>query len=535
MKPLWFGERTLASTSALPIETRGNAAAQHRSQASRPASALPFAKALRNAATVCFVAASVFAGAAMADPVPNPLVTGPVAPAVLPQHPSHDYPFFATDKAVNLQGYIEEEYFFEGTANRYDTPTGATATIIDSGNPYKSRMVVRRPLSDSRFNGVVIVEWYNVTAGADGEADWFLSHKHQMEAGYAFVGVSAQRVGVDFLRSWSPVRYGTLDVTRGGTITNDALSYDIYSQAGKAVASPVGVDPLHGLRAQRTVIADGESQSAGRLLIYVNSIMPRGDNVFPAVILHSSNGLIRSDNAVKVFRVQSEYDSTGTTQNIIQPDTNNVRVWEVAATAHYDYDMQESRQTLQIRDVGTTGAGLGICTMSTMFTRTPMKYVFNRVLDLTTRWVQQGMLPPIAPRMQVASYTPSPFGRPLTLARDEHGIAQGGIRLPDAAVPTALNHAENSVLVDTGLSCGLYGHWIPFSMPKLNQLYPTHLAYVNAVIANTRANIRAGFINRSDGRQLATDAVNSNIGADNMEGTGGIDFDADPDFAGPDF
>ena len=491
-------------------------------------------RAARVAAAIGLAAGALLGGTAGADPVPSPLVTGPVPATVLPQHPSHDYPFFATDKAINLQGYIEEEYFFEGTAKAYDTPTGATGTVVSANNPYKSRMVVRRPLSDAKFNGVVIVEWYNVTAGADGEADWFSTHQHQMEQGFAFVGVSAQRVGVDFLKTWSPVRYGTLDVTRGGTIANDALSYDIFSQAGRAVATPVGIDPLHGLRAQRTVIADGESQSAGRLLIYINSVMSRGDDVYPSVILHSSNGLVRSDTTAKVFRLQSEYDATGTLQPIIQPDTNNVRVWEVAGTAHYDYDMQESRQTLQIRDVGTTGAGLGICTKSTMFTRTPMKYVFDRVLDLMVRWTQTGALPPIAPRLQVASYTPSAFGLPVTLARDAEGIAQGGIRLPDVAVPTALNHGENSILVNTGLSCQLYGHWIPFPVAKINALYPTHVGYVNAVIANTRGNIRAGFLTKADGRRLVTDAVESNIGADNQEGTGGIDFATDPDFSGPD-
>jgi len=36
-------------------------------------------------------------------------------------------------------------------------------------------MVVRRPKSASKFNGTVIVEWYNVSQGHDGEYDWFQS------------------------------------------------------------------------------------------------------------------------------------------------------------------------------------------------------------------------------------------------------------------------------------------------------------------------------------------------------------------------
>ena len=56
-----------------------------------------------------------------------------------------------------------------------------------------------------------------------------------MRAGYAWVGVSAQRVGVNQLRGWSPARYGDLDVTGGGAFTADELSYDIFAQAGDAV------------------------------------------------------------------------------------------------------------------------------------------------------------------------------------------------------------------------------------------------------------------------------------------------------------
>ena len=95
-----------------------------------------------------------------------------------------------------------------------------------------------------------MVEWYNVTVGFDVEADWFRYHEEILRAGFAWVGVSAQRVGVNYLKTWSPTRYGTLDVTEGGTITNDALAWDVYSQALQAIRRPAGVDPLGGLKVQ---------------------------------------------------------------------------------------------------------------------------------------------------------------------------------------------------------------------------------------------------------------------------------------------
>ena len=135
------------------------------------------------------------------------------------------------------------------------------------------------------FNGTVLVEWTNVTNGFDAENVWFFAWEHILRSGYAWVGVSAQRVGVDRLKIWNAGRYGALDVTKGGTITNDALSYDIFMQAGQALAQPAGIDMLGGLK-PRTFLAIGESQSAQRLATFVNSVMPL-DNVYDGVLLLS--------------------------------------------------------------------------------------------------------------------------------------------------------------------------------------------------------------------------------------------------------
>ena len=129
--------------------------------------------------TLHFVTAiAAFAAAALlatspAEPagaaVPNPTVSGPVPESVAPGDPSHDYIFFTSD-LVEKFGYVEEEFFLEGTANVYDTPPLATGSVISSGHPYKTRIVVQRPKHKSRFNGTVILEWQNVTASYDIDA-----------------------------------------------------------------------------------------------------------------------------------------------------------------------------------------------------------------------------------------------------------------------------------------------------------------------------------------------------------------------------
>ena len=53
-----------------------------------------------------------------------------------------------------------------------------------------------------------------------------------VRGGFAYVGVTAQAVGVASLKAWDPTRYSRL------VHPGDAFSYDIYSQAIQAVRRP---------------------------------------------------------------------------------------------------------------------------------------------------------------------------------------------------------------------------------------------------------------------------------------------------------
>ena len=131
-----------------------------------------------------------------------------------------------------------------GQASRYTITGTNTATVLSSRPPVQH--ADRRPparRTPAKFNGVVIAEWTNVTNQWDQEVDWFQTHEHLLQQGYAWVGVDAQRVGLHSatgLRLWSPTRYGALDLTVGNTINDDSLSYDVFSQAVKAIRSPAG-------------------------------------------------------------------------------------------------------------------------------------------------------------------------------------------------------------------------------------------------------------------------------------------------------
>ena len=126
--------------------------------------------------------------------VPNPTVTGPIPETAAPGDPSHNYPFFSTTVDLAAYDYVEEEFFIEGTANRYNTTMPlATAKVIDSGHPYRTRIIVRRPASPDDFSGTVLMEWQTGPAGHDNDAFWLAEHDHYIRHGYAWVGVSALR------------------------------------------------------------------------------------------------------------------------------------------------------------------------------------------------------------------------------------------------------------------------------------------------------------------------------------------------------
>jgi Alpha/beta hydrolase domain len=216
---------------------------------------------------------------ALAD-VAVPQVTGPVAAPDVPGAPSHNYIFFASNHDLAAHGYVEEEFFIRGTASTYNLPDDNTGSVKDSGLPYYTRVVVRRPADPRRFNGTAVVEWYNVTNQFDAENFWFFDWEHMMRAGYVWVGVSPQTVGVAALKKWSPACYGALDVGKvvagsgpPGGPDADAMSYDIFSQVAAALRHPGGTDMLHGLKA-KVILAAGESQSAGRLCQFGSALEP---------------------------------------------------------------------------------------------------------------------------------------------------------------------------------------------------------------------------------------------------------------------
>ena len=439
--------------------------------------------------------------------VPDATIRGPIETA---PHPSLNSIYSASAIELADSGYIEEEYFIEGTANRYTSLEMENAEVTDVGHPYRTRLIVRRPESADDFNGVVVVEWLNVTGGADKDIDWWQSGHHLVRNGYAFVAVSAQQEGINTMQEWSPERYGTLDTTHDGMVSRDALSYDIFSAVGKAInrvgeATPAGrVDILGGLKAEQ-ILATGHSQSASRLATYLNNIHPL-EPIFDGVMVHGGGGRIRDDQDVKIFKIMAETDMPRRAATP-QPNTETFHQWEVAGSSHVDvpFEMEWSRvrllrDGLPLADAAPRNPGCSLPALS----RVPFRDVMNAAFEHLVIWVNDDIAPPGADPLQVARMMPQ-----LEFARDEYGNVLGGIRLAEHVVATAKNTGMNN---GGSRFCGLYGSHQPFDQATLDGLYRSHGDYVNAVKAVVEQNLADGYILPFAAERTIREAEASSVG-----------------------
>jgi hypothetical protein len=494
------------AADAAPGTTGGDAGAQASSTTTAPS-------------TTTTVDAEAAGRAQPSDRVPVPTLEGPVTGGTRGIHANPMPPGLAADAS-----YTDEEYFVSGDARAHHATAPLPADGAWTVEPretaaYRTRIIVRRPVDPAAFNGVLVVEWLNVSAGRDSDPDFAFLHPELLAAGYAYVGVSAQQVGIGGggaileipgvpeealapLTVWDPERYGSLHHP------GDAWSYDVFSQAAQAVLAHGAVDPLDGLAVDH-VLAVGESQSAFRLVTYVDAVHPVAD-VFDGFLIHSrgSGGAalsddaadavppvvaIRTDLAEPVLQFETETDLVRLGFVAArQPDTATVATWEVAGTAHAD------QSTL---DYGAaSGAawdspgGFDPSAMCGAVNTGPQGPVLRAALAALRAWVVEGTPPPPSPRLEVTGGA---------IARDADGIAIGGIRTPPVDAPVA---TLSGVTEAESVFCSLFGTTVPFSAERLAARYASTADHVAAVEAAADRAVREGFLLPVDRDAMVADA-----------------------------
>lgn len=481
-----------------------------------------------------------------------PTVMGP-----LPGTPSSDAPAGVAGPAPSVLrafGYQEKEYLISGIAHAdkfVGTPgsDGRWQIAVEPGSAaaYTTRIVVYTPIDARRFSGTVDVEWDNVTNGFDLLVDLVYDHATPFRDGDAYVGVSAQFAGVEAAKLNDPARYASL------AQPGDSYSYDIFSQAGMALWR----DPqlVGGMRA-RVLVASGDSQSASRLVTYVDGFAPKF-NVYDAYLVHSRTGtggaalqqppgtasvamasgppvsvpngnaglseqstppvfVSRTDLLAPVLYFMTQTDVYVPPYGLFgygpatQPNSSDFRLWEVAGTAHVD----DCAANLCINDAGDLGAAvarfedmldpprtfLAGTTCNLPINTGEEGYVLGAARQQLTRWAVTGGSHGGSPASAAPLFAGQAVGETASTAPvlDAHGNIVGGVRDPAVDVPVAtLTGVPNT----PGL-CFLGGSTTPFSQAALQSLYPTHRYFVIDWSRDVMRLVEAGYLTPPDALNL---------------------------------
>ncbi len=498
----------------------------------------------------------------------------PTITEIPPGSGSHGYPYDtvpATPTVVNApsidlasDGYVEREFTMSGADNIYQQAgswgsDGNWGVSVSQKNvPYKTRLLVRYPTDPAQFNGTVVIEWLNDTTGGDQDPAWAQIYNTVLANGYAYIGVTAQTPGMIDLATWDPARYGTLGDT------NDGQSYDIFTQAAQVARADTG--GLLGGLAVKKVLGIGDSQSAIRMDTYVNAINPLvhafdgfltiGRAVVAAplgaglVSLTPFPAKVRTDNTTPFIQLNTQGDilelDAGAAR---QPDNNDLRTWELTGASHIDsHEAEYEIETIATENptlpvpacaFGTPISGTGTALDGVNQTNNmPLFEAEDAALVALNNWVTNGTPPPHSPQIATTSL----FGLFDIPQTNQYGIANGGIRMPEAQVPTEdyspinfssltssslnpvsllselegfLSAAETGSLSNpaarvAGL-CLLSGYFTDLGNSALTALYPTTAAYAAKFTAAANADVAAGFMTPADA-QAAIGLAQAGIG-----------------------
>jgi Alpha/beta hydrolase domain len=496
------------------------------------------------------------ASAGAATPLPH--VTGPIPVTAT------SYPFGAADHTLVPEdlrrvGYVEDEYLVSGKANVYSWPAPGPAVVRTPDAPYTTRILVRRPARASRFSGNVVVELLNPSNRFDLNIGWAMAHRQMVRNGDAWVGITGKPIDVLALQKFDPERYGSLSfanplalddprncdppltsvdpVEFRSRATEDGLVWDIYSQVGALVRSRDRANPLsyggwhHRWRgghraAVKHVYGFGYSQTGGDLYDYINAIHPldvasNGHPIYDGYIVAVAGGafvgivpinqceappevgdprLQFSNVGVPIIHVMSQSDYLFGIDSR-RPDSDapadRYRHYEMAGAAHATPD--ELNFSATSADIIRAGAPVPPMTCGGFpRSRFPSHIFFDAILRNLDLWVRYGISPPHGAPIKVEN------GAGVV---DEFGNVVGGLRSPYVDVPTSTWFGSTP----GGSFCFIAGHEVPLDAATLQRLYPSHRAYVRAVIRDTARLVAGRYITGYDGLELIREAVQADV------------------------
>jgi hypothetical protein len=366
-------------------------------------------------------------------------------------------PSLPPGKALTNFKYEAKEYFVSGTANK---------------QPYKTRIVVRKPADNSKFSGLVLVEAMHPS----GAAHMFeFTSTYSMSSGH--VAVEIVTAGLEQFVELNKERYKDLKVAQ------DQVP-EILAQVGALVKRNQKDGPFAGLNVRKMVMG-GTSATAAVLIRYLPAHMvyrtPDMKVIYDGFMPTSNGSTIRQ---VDVPLIQIPTMTEVSSGNITARQDGDApgdqyRLYEFAGMAHVD-----SRDSVRFKPDPCKNP----------ISQFPLQAYFSVALNYLLEWVDKGKVPPRAERILLDRNTANDGS---LMALDEYGNARGGIRNPYVDVPTAKIGVRNEGAVPPIANpgawiaargaaaatqmCGLAGYQVALSQEQLKKLYGNKKNYQDRV------------------------------------------------------
>jgi len=304
--------------------------------------------------------------------------------------------------------YEAKEYFISGTTS--------------SGTPYRTRIVIRKPKDNAKFNGLILAESMHPSGNP-----WVFHFTQAYAMTSGVIGLEVLTTTPAGLAAANEARYKDLTVPNGA-------ANDILAQVGALIKSDHKDNPLAGLPIRKIILA-GSSASAAAVQNYLTNahmaqrladMKPIYDGFMPT----SANGQIPAIDVptILVPTMRETFAGNGTAQ----PDNDKLRVYEFAGMAHIDSRVAGAYYPDPCRYP---------------ISRYPLGAEMAVALDKLFAWVDKGVAPPHADRFYVDF---NPDNKPkldrekgVLLALDEFGNVKGGIRNTYVDVPAKSFHVPN--------------------------------------------------------------------------------------------
>ncbi len=467
------------------------------------------------------------------------LAGGPFAPVTVVPAPEDKGDIFSPGvrfTADLVPAYVEEEFFISGQANLYtyaEIPVRGELVLLEPDLAYATRIIVRRPVDPDRFNGSVVIEWWNSSAGFDTAPTWDPSAEYFARKGIVYVGVTNSSTSIGHLVNGClllgilpPPLCGTR--YEGLTIPENGVAFEMVSQIANLLRTDAPPNPLHPDYPVERIFHAGQSQQGGSMVTYASAFhFPANDGYFVqaagsarpinflppceevgappypecAPTLQGAQRRVRSDLLVPVYRAQTETDMSGVLGgNTRQTDSATFRYYETAGTAHATV-----HKDIELFPAGVIGPEPFFLEDACEFELNTLadgpilgSLLYNAMWENMERQARFGVPPPTGALIATDSNN--------EVARDAHENALGGIRLPQMDVPVATYGPRNvfnpdlpPFLAPIGtLFCRLSGTVMGFDAEKLAVLYPSEADFLRPLHHRATDLVAARFLLPAD-------------------------------------